>query len=114
MPIGKTWQMIAVDALTVPISPKDNYYLLVAQDYFTKWADATPLADQSACTITAALFKLFSVLGCPFWIKVVILKSAMLKQSLEAFGIAKSRTTAYHPEGDGMVERFNCSLMQLL
>ena len=34
-------------------------------------------------------------------------ESTMLKQSLEAFGIAKSRTTAYHPEGDGMVERFN-------
>jgi len=47
----------------------------IAQDYFTKWADATSLADQSACTITVALIKLFSVLGCPFQIKVVILKA---------------------------------------
>ena len=38
----------------------------------------------------------------------------MLHQTLEAFGIKKSRTTAYHPEGDGMVEWFNRTLLQLL
>ena len=38
----------------------------------------------------------------------------MLQQTLNAFGIRKSRKTAYHPEGDGMVERFNRTLLQLL
>ena len=33
---------------------------------------------------------------------------------LTAFGIEKSHTTVYHPQGDGMVERFNRSLLQLL
>ena len=41
-------------------------------------------------------------------------ESAMLQQTLDAFGIRKSRTTAYHPESDGMVERFNRTLLQLL
>ena len=41
-------------------------------------------------------------------------ESNLLKQTLEAFGTSKSRTTAYHPQGDGMVERFNRSLLQLL
>jgi len=41
-------------------------------------------------------------------------ESSLLTQTLEAFGVQKSRTTAYHPQGDGMVERFNRSLLQLL
>ena len=41
-------------------------------------------------------------------------ESSILHQTLEAFRIKKSRTTAYHPEGDGMVERFNRTLLQLL
>ena len=41
-------------------------------------------------------------------------ESALLQQTLDAFGIRKSRTTAYHLEGNGMVERFNRTLLQLL
>ena len=41
-------------------------------------------------------------------------ESTALKQMLKAFGIRKSRTTAYHPQGDGLVKRFNPSLLQLL
>ena len=35
MPIGKPWQMVAVDILTVPIPTNGNKYLLVIQNYFT-------------------------------------------------------------------------------
>ena len=39
-------------------------------------------------------------------------ESAILRQTLDAFSINKSRTTAYHLQGDGLVERFNRSLLQ--
>ena len=55
MPIGKPWQMVAVDILEVPVSSKGNHYLLVVQDYFTKWSDAIPLRNQTAATITENL-----------------------------------------------------------
>ena len=41
-------------------------------------------------------------------------ESTILKQTLQAYGIKKSRTTAYHPQGNGMAERFNRSLLYLL
>ena len=45
VPIGRPWQMIAVDILEVPLSHDNNRYLLVVQDNSTKWADAIPLPD---------------------------------------------------------------------
>ena len=61
-PIGKPWQMVAVDILSVPISVNGNKCLLVVQDYFTKWADAIPLPNQKAVTITKALVNLFAAM----------------------------------------------------
>ena len=63
VPIGRVWQMIAVDVLEVPLSLNNNRYLLVIQDYFTKWAEAIPMPDQTAARITTELVKLFSQTG---------------------------------------------------
>ena len=117
MPIGKPWQMVAVDVLEVPMSPNGNHYLLVIQDYFTKWAEAIPMPDQKAPRITDEVVKLFSRMGVPEVLhsdQGRNFESALLRQTLEAFGISKSRTTAYHPQGDGMVERLNRSILQML
>ena len=117
IPIGRPWEMIAVDILQVPMSYQHNQYLLVVQDYFTKWVEAIPLPDQKAARITRELIKIFSVLGIPNIVhsdQGTNFESTILRQTLNAFGIAKSHTTSYHPQGDGMVERFNRSLLQLL
>ena len=91
--------MIAVDILEVPVSSNNNRYLLVLQDYFTKWADAIPLIDQTAARITGEL-KLFSIYGQPDVVhsdQGRNSESSILAQTLEAFGVSKSRTTAYQP-----------------
>ena len=119
IPVGHPWQMIAVDVLEVPVSFNNNRYLQVVQDYFTKWADAIPIPDQKATRITKELHvvKLFSIVGLPDILNSdqgQNFKNTILRQTLAAFGIEKSHTTAYHPRCDGMVERFNRSLLQLL
>lgn len=117
VPIGGPWQMLAADILEVSVSRRNNRYLLVVMDYFTKWAEAVPLQDQIAASISAAVIKIC----CSFGIPDVLhsdqgrnFESQLFRDVLTAFEIQKSRTTAYHPQGDGMVERFNRSLLQLL
>ena len=39
----------------------------------------------------------------------IFLKNTVFDQTFEAFGVKKSQTTTYHPEGDGMGEQFNRS-----
>ena len=87
---------------------------ILVQDYFTKWVEAIPMLDQTAQCITHELIKIFAVLGMPNIFQVQNFESTILKQTLKAFGVVKSHTTAYHPQGDGMVEHFNRSLLQLL
>ena len=117
VPIGRPWQMLAVDVLEVPMSSHGNRYLLVLQNYFTKWAEAVPMPDQTAERIVRALISIFSRFGIPEILhsdQGWNFESTILKETCAAFGIVKSRTTSYHPQGDGMVERFNRTLLQLL
>ena len=94
IPVGKPWQMIAVDILQVPLSSQNNHYLLVIQDYFTKWVEAIPLPDQIAKRITGQLVKVhaFAKYGLPTTLHSDHgrnFESSILQQTLEAFGIKK-------------------------
>ena len=103
IPIGHPWEMIAVNILEEQmISPSGTGLLY-------KWAEAISMPDQTARQIKELMHTSFqpTVHGRNF-------EGTILAQTLEAFGVTKSRITAYHPQGDGMVERFNRSLLQLL
>ena len=116
LPIGQPWQMVAIDILRVPPT-SNNRYLLVLQDYFTKWADAIPLPDQKANRISAEMVKFFCTYGPPLSIhsdQGCNFEGTIFTQVLQAFSVHKLCTTPYHPQGDGMVERFNRTLLQLL
>ena len=117
VPIGKAWEMVTVDILEVPVSHHNNRYLLVVQDYMTEWEEAIPIPKQTAKRITTELVNIFSHDGLPDILhsdQGRNFESTILHQTLDAFGVAKSRTTAFHPAGDGLVKRFNRSLLQML
>eukprot|EP00731_Ephydatia_muelleri_P003079 Em0001g3079a len=104
IPIGRPWQMIVIDILEVPLSTKNSRYLLVIQDYFTKWADARSLPDQTAIRITAELVKLF----CTYDIPEIVhsdqgqnFESSIVQSTLDAFGAVLQAKMA---ELQGLVE----------
>ena len=79
--------MLAVDVLEVPISTRGNRYLLVVQDYFTKWAEAFPMPDQTAKRITDILIGLCAAMGLPRIIhsdQGYNFENAILHQTLQA------------------------------
>ncbi|KAF4648073.1 hypothetical protein FOL47_003793, partial [Perkinsus chesapeaki] len=87
------------------------------QDYFTRWATAIPVKSESSAEVVRVLLDLFSVFGPPGRVhsdQGPAFESNILKVVLKRLGVEKSHTTPYHPMGDGLVERFNRSLLGLL
>ena len=84
--------MVAIDVLQVPLSTSDNRYLLVLQDYFTKWADTIPLLNQTANRISAEMVTFFCIYGPPLSIhsdQGHNFESTIFTQVLQAFGVCK-------------------------
>ena len=75
-----------------------------------------PLKDQTVSSITSELVQLFLASGIPEVNHSNQGRNfeSLLRQTLDAFDIEKSRTTAYHPQGEGMVERLNRLLLLML
>ena len=117
MPIGKPFEMIAMDVCgPLPVTEWGNKYILVAADYFSKWPECWAIPDQEAKTIARCLEELIGRHGVPqalltdqgknFECKVISEICKLLK-------IEKLRT-AYHPQCDGQVERFNRTLGNMI
>ena len=115
---SKPWELVAVDILKVPMSSSGNQYILVAQDYFSKWPFARAMPDQKADRIVKILRdEVFTLVGPPCKLhsdQGRNFESHILSDLCKAFHVAKSHTTPYHPMGDGLVERMNRSLLSLL
>ena len=110
--------MEGVDVLKVPMFNKGNQYLLVAQEYHTKWPFAKPMPDQKAERIVQILKdEVFTLVGPPQRLhsdQGRNFESTLLRDLCKAFGVGKFHTTPYHPMGDGLVERMNQLLLSLL
>lgn len=114
----RPFEKIAADLTELPLSHKGNRYILVVMDYFTKYMDLFALPDQKATTVAKCLFEDYiSRHGVPLSLHTDQgrqFDSDLVKELCTHLGIHKTRTTAYHPMCDGMVERANRSIKDQL
>jgi transposase InsO family protein len=87
---------------------------LVITDHFTRWQDALAIPDATAPVVAAALDeRVFCYLGLPEQIHAdqgAQFESALMAELGHLWGVEKTRTTPYHPQANGMVERNNRGL----
>ena len=94
----------------ITMMPESNgfYYLLTIIDRFTRWPTAIPLRNiTTESVIDAFAHNWISSFGIPKAITTDRggqFTSAMWEQLLKTWGIKAHRTTAYHPESNGLVE----------
>ncbi len=52
------WSQIGMDIIgPLPITTQGNKYIITLTDYFSKWAEASPLSDKTAASVSNFLFK---------------------------------------------------------
>ena len=87
-------------------------------DSFTKFAQAMPCRDQTAPVVAAALRDhWFGCYGIPTQLhsdQGRNFEGELIRELCAMYGVRKSRTTSYHPQGNGQTERFNHTLCSLI
>jgi hypothetical protein len=97
------------------ITPRENQYVLVITDYFTRHITAIALPNCTAETTAQALFNEYF---CKYGIPSVILsdqgshfQNQLMENIQKLIGYNHIYSTPYHPQTNGIVERFNSTFV---
>jgi transposase InsO family protein len=110
--VPSPWHTVAIDIFgPLPNSKKGNKYVLVMMDCFIGWVELRAIPDKKQKGVADAIFeeiicrhgvpkRLLSDGGGEF-------RNKLLMRLSERMGIEQVCTSAYHPQSNGKVERFN-------
>jgi len=113
------FELVAVDLVALPTTSRGRVCCLVLIDHNSKWLSVAPLTAKKAHIVTAALehrilpylpklpLKILSDNGAEF-------TSSLFNRVLDDYGIDHKYTTPRKPSSNGLVERVNRTLIELL
>jgi transposase InsO family protein len=113
------FQQFSIDYVgPLPVTKSGSKYILVCVEMFTRWPMAVP--TKKADAITAATF-LYQQVFCTFGPLTTILSdngahfaNQVLREYIKIVNARRKFTTPYYPQCNGMVEKFNSTLLSSL
>lgn len=115
--VGGIFECIGMDFLEMDTAKSGNKYALVFQDYLSKWPEVYAVKDRKAETMARCLLDLVWRHGVPARIihdRAAEFLSEVLQETAQLLGLTQLPTSGGHPQTDGLVERFNRTLKQML
>ena len=118
-PTLRPFERIGMDTVG-PFLPSynGNRKILVITDYFTRWAIAKPIMQETAVVVAGVLLEeVFMKFGAP---DVIIsdrgraFQSNVLRELFDDFRSKHILSSPYHPQTNGLTERFNRTLSVML
>ena len=101
----------------LPKTKSGNEYLLTIMCASTRFLEAIPLRYIKTKTIVKALVKFFTFVGLPKSVQSdqgSNFMSGVFQQVMHELGIKQYRSSAYHPESQGALERFHQTLKNMI
>ena len=117
--VGEPFERIGIDFVgPLEKTRRRNRYILVVTDYLTKWPEAKAMKDATATNVVKFIYE---VIICRHRCPKIILsdrgihfRNKLVEELCEKFEIKQKLSASYHPQTNGLVERFNCTLCESL
>ena len=116
--VNEPFSKLVIDIVgPLPKTKQGNQYLLTVVDVATRYPEAFPLRKMNAKSLLKPLTSLFTRVGLPTHIhsdQGTNFTGTLLRSVLDSLGVTQIFGTAYHPQSQGLVERFHRTFKDLL
>ncbi len=111
------FEKVAADITELPVSPSGQNMSSFSKT-ISPVCEFVPYEDQRAVTVAQCIFEQYvtehGVPECLHTDQGRQFEADLIKELCSKLGVTKTRTSPYHPEGDGLIERFNRTLKDQL
>src|SRR6266511_1108529 len=117
IPLTDIFERWGIDIVgPLPITREGNRYIVVAMDYFSRWPEAKLLKAANAETVATFIYE---KIICRFRAPRIIQSdrgthfvNEVIRKLTKRFRVRHSLSSPYHPQSNGLVERFNKTLCE--